>query len=76
MQSSRIRLYEEKIQALNLAKENGAYTDTSESFERDLNKLDTKLSPIKEVKASIQHFDYYYQFIIKKNHVYEIVEAR
>ena len=59
MQSLRMQLYEEKIHALNAAKENGTYAGTSESLERDLNKLDTKLTQTKELIASIQRVDYY-----------------
>lgn len=59
MQSLRIQLYEEKIQALNAAKENGTYAGTSESLENDLNKLDTKRTQTKELIASIQRVDYY-----------------
>jgi hypothetical protein len=59
MQSLRIKLYEEKIQELKAAKENETYTGTSESLERDLNKLDTKLTQSKELIDSIQRINYY-----------------
>lgn len=59
IQSMRLELYQEKINALKDAKEKGTYSGTDESYENDLTKLTAKLTQTNEIISTLQRVDYY-----------------